>query len=435
MVCFLAIDLRLQLDEVLVGTMCHVLPETRYAVLVRKVDTSYSTGEYAVSGNRLEQWTRFKFLLKFLSSFGIYGYRDNSGYRVIDLHIFVVRGEVQAGYDCSIIFLYFVLDAAYRIFWISVIDSSILLWLEERNLVISDANNMTLFDVSVLIISVGLDIYPKASSSFTHVDAGMHKEDPQATSGPKSLGITGEERGHPQLSSCTDPNVLTDQTKSVTEGLETVLTEPVTRKLLAKSVHSEFSKMLSTHDFSSSLPTELKKLPTNFQDLNEELKGLTKQVHDELEIELPGHLKEFLSLLTQVESVQAKLKTLDALLSLLLKVETASGKLVTPSGALSDTVWNLCDASESAVNKEALETLAWRRRLDNVNPSSSIPNSEFLDSKKKLEVKLWLEDSKSVDPLVSLDDEIEEVEEEEEEEDDLEYFDTFPTMEELGYHK
>ncbi|GKB00647.1 hypothetical protein Tco_0828640 [Tanacetum coccineum] len=299
--------------------------------------------------------------------------------------------------------------------------------------------------------SSALDINPSQPPASTHVDAGMHKEDPQATSGPKSLGITGEERGHPQLSSGmsaslfnkpifsdsfiihfestsgndaledstaevdprksnphdsipqqqgidegskrysldhifvgTDPNVLTDQTKSVSEGLETVLTEPVTRKgantsepkyedisfeetkikledlsylvpniqvdfmdlnspednpiifvddspqplspseLLEKSLHSKFSKMLSTHDFSSSLPTELKELPTNFQDLNEELKGLMKQVHDELEIKLPGHLKaEFLSLPTQVESVQAKLKTLDALPSLLLKVTEA----------------------------------------------------------------------------------------------------------------
>ncbi|GJY69023.1 hypothetical protein Tco_0472005 [Tanacetum coccineum] len=41
--------------------------------------------------------------------------------------------------------------------------------------------------------------------------------------------------------------------------------------------------------------------------------------------------------------------------------------------------------------------------MENANPSSSTPNSEFLDPKKKLEIESWLEDSKIVDPLVSSD--------------------------------
>ncbi|GJY38878.1 hypothetical protein Tco_0425242 [Tanacetum coccineum] len=118
-------------------------------------------------------------------------------------------------------------------------------------------------------------------------------------------------------------------------------------ELLVKSLQTEFSKILSAHDFSSSLPTELKNLPSKFNELTKEVKGLKKQVH-ELEIKLPGDLKEIptkledftkivtsltsqvaelktlqwehpaklLSLLVQVTSVQAKLKTLDALLSL-----------------------------------------------------------------------------------------------------------------------
>ncbi|GJT23237.1 hypothetical protein Tco_0901971 [Tanacetum coccineum] len=59
--------------------------------------------------------------------------------------------------------------------------------------------------------------------------------------------------------------------------------------------------------------------------------------------------------------------------------------------------------------------------MKNVNPSSSTLNSEFLNPKKKLEIKSWLEDSKIVNPLVSLE--------------NIEYFDTFPTLEELGYHE
>ncbi|GJU49166.1 hypothetical protein Tco_1218721 [Tanacetum coccineum] len=60
------------------------------------------------------------------------------------------------------------------------------------------------------------------------------------------------------------------------------------------------------------------------------------------------------------------------------------------------------------------------------------PPWESCDREKK-EVELWLENSGSVDSLVSLENKFEE--EEEEEEDDLEYFDTFPFIEELGYHK
>ncbi|GJR27457.1 hypothetical protein Tco_1103689 [Tanacetum coccineum] len=105
------------------------------------------------------------------------------------------------------------------------------------------------------------------------MDTGMHKEDQQATGGPTSLGVTSEARANPQLNSgmsafnlnepiysasfiihsesasgndasaastaeadpgnyapSTDPHVLVDQTKSVSKGLETVLTQPITGK-------------------------------------------------------------------------------------------------------------------------------------------------------------------------------------------------------------
>ncbi|GJW36180.1 hypothetical protein Tco_0059100 [Tanacetum coccineum] len=80
-------------------------------------------------------------------------------------------------------------------------------------------------------------------------------------------------------------------------------------ELLVKSLQTEFSKILSAYDFSSSLPTQLKDLPSKFNELTEE--------------EL---LVEFLSLPPQVASVQAKLKTLDALLSLLLNVKKSLNK-------------------------------------------------------------------------------------------------------------
>ncbi|GJW08222.1 hypothetical protein Tco_1570645 [Tanacetum coccineum] len=291
----------------------------------------------------------------------------------------------------------------------------------------------------------------------TPIDTRMHKEDQQATGGPTSLGVTSEARANPQLSSGmstfnlnkpiysasfiihsesasgndasavstakADPRNSTpsdfvpqqqDQTKYVSEGLETVLTQPITGKgassiarqveeeeasntikledqvklvsnvqpsvkdldspkddpvivvddsdedeedesqkhklvleknkakaeaeatllkaqpsfpnvgqlneLLVKSLQTEFSKILSTHDFSSSLPTKLKDLPSKFNELIEEVKGLKKQI---LQWELPA---EFLSLPEQVASVQAKPKSLDALPSLLLNVTKSLNK-------------------------------------------------------------------------------------------------------------
>ncbi|GJU02784.1 hypothetical protein Tco_1113122 [Tanacetum coccineum] len=59
--------------------------------------------------------------------------------------------------------------------------------------------------------------------------------------------------------------------------------------------------------------------------------------------------------------------------------------------------------------------------MENANPSSSTSNIGFLGLKKKKEIESWLEDSKTVDPLVNSD--------------DIEYFDTSPTLEELEYHE
>nr|GEV29744.1 protein kinase-like domain, concanavalin A-like lectin/glucanase domain protein [Tanacetum cinerariifolium] len=55
---------------------------------------------------------------------------------------------------------------------------------------------------------------------------------------------------------------------------------------------------------------------------------------------------------------------------------------------------------------------------NNVIPSSSTPNYEFLDPTKKLEIKSWLEDGKITDPIVKTD--------------EIEHFDTFPTLDHEG---
>ncbi|GJT26859.1 hypothetical protein Tco_0907134 [Tanacetum coccineum] len=122
-------------------------------------------------------------------------------------------------------------------------------------------------------------------------------------------------------------------------------------KLLVSSLKPELSKLLASHDFASCLPTEPKELPSKITRLFGEIKELKKHVRD-MEIELPGDLKEilkkletftstisslssqvaelkniqwellaeFLNLPSQVSSVQKKLQTLDSLPSLLNKV-------------------------------------------------------------------------------------------------------------------
>ncbi|GJZ83510.1 hypothetical protein Tco_0648683 [Tanacetum coccineum] len=85
---------------------------------------------------------------------------------------------------------------------------------------------------------------------------------------------------------------------------------------------------------------------------------------------------------------------------------TASGR-----GRLKRGSRNIYVATVSRLQSDAVAA--------NANPSSSTSNSEFLDPKKKIEIESWLEDSRIVDSLVGLD----------------EYFDTFPTLEELEYHE
>ncbi|GKA12391.1 protein kinase-like domain, concanavalin A-like lectin/glucanase domain protein [Tanacetum coccineum] len=59
--------------------------------------------------------------------------------------------------------------------------------------------------------------------------------------------------------------------------------------------------------------------------------------------------------------------------------------------------------------------------MESVNPSYSTSNREFLDPKKKEEIESWLRDSRIVDSLDVAN--------------EIEYFDTFPTLEELEYHE
>nr|GEZ39219.1 hypothetical protein [Tanacetum cinerariifolium] len=60
------------------------------------------------------------------------------------------------------------------------------------------------------------------------------------------------------------------------------------------SFKPKFSKLLASHHFASCLPNALKKLSSKFTELPREIKELKKHVQD-MEIELPGDLKEIIT--------------------------------------------------------------------------------------------------------------------------------------------
>ncbi|GJX39876.1 hypothetical protein Tco_0254866 [Tanacetum coccineum] len=147
---------------------------------------------------------------------------------------------------------------------------------------------------------------PSQPSVSTPIDTGMHKEDQQATGGPTSLGVTSESRSNPQLSSGmsvfnlnkpiysvffiihlesaskndasvvsiteadpgnsapgTEPHVLADQTKSVIEGLETVLPQP---QPITEKGASSIAREVEEEEASNTIKLEdLAKLVSNLQ--------------------------------------------------------------------------------------------------------------------------------------------------------------------------
>ncbi|GJX60817.1 hypothetical protein Tco_0292207 [Tanacetum coccineum] len=221
---------------------------------------------------------------------------------------------------------------------------------------------------------------PSQTLGSTPVVTKMHKEDQQATGGPNSLGVAGEEREDPQLSSGmsasnlnkpiysasfivhsksasgndaladstteadprksvpsdfipqqqgmnertkntsydhlltgTDPHVLADQTQSVSKGLETVLIQSKI-DVVDDSDEDEEADIDEGLHATSNIETKDDSVPTSSSPKSSYIKELTNQW------ELPA---KFLFMPTQVEMVQSKLKTLDALPSLLNKVINA----------------------------------------------------------------------------------------------------------------
>nr|GEU97915.1 hypothetical protein [Tanacetum cinerariifolium] len=84
---------------------------------------------------------------------------------------------------------------------------------------------------------------------------------------------------------------------------------------MVKSLKVKLAKLLSTHDFNNSFPTELKELPSKFLKLGEvkELKKLVNELEVELPIklkEIPSKLEDFTKTVTSLTSQVTNLKSL-----------------------------------------------------------------------------------------------------------------------------
>nr|GEU61890.1 hypothetical protein [Tanacetum cinerariifolium] len=174
----------------------------------------------------------------------------------------------------------------------------------------------------------------------------MHKEAQQAAGGPTSLGATSEEGAHPQLSS--------DKTKSVGDGLKTAHTDSCENKesraddILLKVKLKDLSDILKDTKstfFNSDFPPDEPIIISN--ESEEEVvkdKDTKATSHDVAELKnIQWELTtKFLNLPSQVSSVQEKLQTLDSLPSLLHKVTDTLNRFATmaanTSGATSMNV-------------------------------------------------------------------------------------------------
>ncbi|GKE73956.1 hypothetical protein Tco_1535997, partial [Tanacetum coccineum] len=139
-------------------------------------------------------------------------------------------------------------------------------------------------------------------------------------------------------------------------------------KLLVKSLSPELSKLLSSHDFSSSLPTELKELPSKFNDLTGEIKD-------------------------QVSNVQSKIKTLDAIPILLNKLTEALDRFAQAEGEKNTrqvTITHLFkqrtekDVEKANLNKQPIPTTTQTTTvIPLIIPTTLQLQSPFLSSSSK----------------------------------------------------
>ncbi|GJR89749.1 hypothetical protein Tco_0213760 [Tanacetum coccineum] len=146
-------------------------------------------------------------------------------------------------------------------------------------------------------------------------------------------------------------------------------------ELLVKSLKTEFSNILSAHDFSSSLPTKLKNLPLKFNKLTEEVKELKNQVHN-LEIELPRDLKKIPTKLEDFTKTVTSLllhvtKALNKFAQVLDSTSSKAGDQSVPSADQANT---MPAEGEKNINHARISQL-FQRRVEKVNLNKPQPKT------------------------------------------------------------
>ncbi|GJS45494.1 hypothetical protein Tco_0595615 [Tanacetum coccineum] len=130
-------------------------------------------------------------------------------------------------------------------------------------------------------------------------------------------------------------------------------------KLLVTSLKPELSKLLASHDFASCLPTKLIELPLKFTKLSGDIKELKQHVRD-IEIELPGDLKE---ILTKLETFTS---TISNLISQVVELDNIQWELPTKFATM---VENVSGATTKDVSSAGQATASPAEGEKNTNPA------------------------------------------------------------------
>nr|GFA33492.1 hypothetical protein [Tanacetum cinerariifolium] len=289
------------------------------------------------------------------------------------------------------------------------------------------SSGMSLLNLNKPIFSASFIIHSESASGHDASADFTAKADPKLCTPndyiPPQQGMDEgtKNTSYDHISTCTDPHVLVDQTKSVSEGLETVPIQPTTNYGASfTSIHGdkeEASSIIKLEDLAKlvsqiqpsfkdldspeddpviivdksdedepNAETEDTSVPRSLSFGSSQIKELTNQVlilqsqKHKLELEknkakakatllkarpsIPNSLqwelpKEFISIPAKVESAQAKLKTLDALPSLLLNVTKALNKFA--------------EVLESTFTKAGDQSVPSARQADTMPAESTTP--------------------------------------------------------------
>nr|GEY16984.1 hypothetical protein [Tanacetum cinerariifolium] len=165
-------------------------------------------------------------------------------------------------------------------------------------------------------------------------------------------------------------------------------------ELLVKSLKPKLTKLLIDHDFSASIPTEMKELSSKFKEISEEIKDLNKYVEG-LQIKISGDLKEILKKLGAFHSaiscltkqvVELKNHKLEVLASLLALPGQVSSITAYPPKTIPQSERDLVTKSKEDKGNKTLsheEKVAGQESESDSNAEIILPGFMVKSSKQK----------------------------------------------------